>query len=955
MTPFEYDVNPFNGWDVDGSLLTNPSSANPDPPNPISGQDERRIVWGVEYPDLVITETKAMHNRRVRDTANDTSGQLRPNDEELDQLRRPQGSLFIELFCPRKQFDPNDANRHRLPLELYSPITLNLPGGSQPRFGLSLDKMAQPSADGQSRPVWRIAISMHTRGDAQATNTPIARSINNPDTTSFQPENMSLTQPITTPGQPPELPLDRFVWFSSVAPTAGYEAGRTYVNLSGWDAHVQPQQYAVVGPRPTTYVGSTITANPIVFAADSPQGIQLQQINHYIPNSTGVTVTDLSGATNPMIIPGATVKGVVGLVADMMPPALWTNQALRVGLSITEPLPTIDGFYYDEPLYANEGYDDLAAPTNLLLDRPFDERNVAMGDLNDFPLFTFNMLASDTYPDVRAVFLQRLANPNAAWDAIYNPYITVDWSSIDCTVFAGDEDTNRQVNAMPIDPVDPGPTAAGNLRFGTRQKGEPWGDPLTANLWSHRTAGTPTPQSRWPQPQTTAAAGLTTTYWDYNLVHTLGYINANLGTPMPENPGTQYSEAGDPFIIGIGSTPFPWLTHLDRPLSSPMELLLVSCYSQGQLLHMFQPLPPPSPGPQRTFNPYNQLDPNFAAPFSHLLNFFQTGNPGPGAPAKISPQLARLLEYLEVPCPFSGTEKWFNPGNTNQHFGDPAASGTVAYMYRPPFNRLSRFADPGRININTVYDQKVLEGVFSQLPTHDPNANTGGAINPYQAIAQQFVNRLILSRQGYGDRNPANFAQSALAMDQRYPTRFANPFRPADFADLMPAIADMRRLAPAEGTLMRSDYFMDTGSNPPPGPVPPPTPTPTPLFDAPNATNTPPAQIYNYNDPNRNAYFEYQAYQKIGNVFSTQSNVYAVWITVGYFEVEENRPAAGGPIQIDIGHPDGYRLGQEVGADSGNTVRHRSFAIIDRSVPAAYEPGKRHNTDKMILLRRFIE
>ncbi|HZL89785.1 MAG TPA: hypothetical protein VFB96_15575, partial [Pirellulaceae bacterium] len=202
---------------------------------------------------------------------------------------------------------------------------------------------------------------------------------------------------------------------------------------------------------------------------------------------------------------------------------------------------------------------------------------------------------------------------------------------------------------------------------------------------------------------------------------------------------------------------------------------------------------------------------------------------------------------------------------------------------------------------------------------------------------QAFRRGVILSRQGFGD--PAN-PQPVLAMDYRYPTRFANPFRPADAADLMPDVADMRRLAPAEATQLRSSYV---NTSPQTAPVPTPIPTDTPLFDVPNNP------IYNYNDPNRNAYFEYQAFQKIGNVFSTQSNVFAVWITVGYFEVEPN------PNGVDVAHPDGYRLGQEIGADSGNTVRHRFFSIIDRTVPAAYEPGKRHNTDKCVLLRRFIE
>jgi hypothetical protein len=75
--------------------------------------------------------------------------------------------------------------------------------------------------------------------------------------------------------------------------------------------------------------------------------------------------------------------------------------------------------------------------------------------------------------------------------------------------------------------------------------------------------------------------------------------------------------------------------------------------------------------------------------------------------------------------------------------------------------------------------------------------------------------------------------------------------------------------------------------------------------------------------------------------------VYAIWVTVGYFEVEQST--------VSPGRPDGYALGQEIGIDTGNVKWHRFFAIIDRSIPVAYEPGKRHNTDKMVLLRRYIE
>ena len=60
---------------------------------------------------------------------------------------------------------------------------------------------------------------------------------------------------------------------------------------------------------------------------------------------------------------------------------------------------------------------------------------------------------------------------------------------------------------------------------------------------------------------------------------------------------------------------------------------------------------------------------------------------------------------------------------------------------------------------------------------------------------------------------------------------------------------------------------------------------------------------------------------------------------MGYFEVD---PRTG-------------RLGQELGAETGEVKRHRAFYMIDRSIPVAFQPGENHNVDRCILVRRFIE
>lgn len=119
-----------------------------------------------------------------------------------------------------------------------------------------------------------------------------------------------------------------------------------------------------------------------------------------------------------------------------------------------------------------------------------------------------------------------------------------------------------------------------------------------------------------------------------------------------------------------------------------------------------------------------------------------------------------------------------------------------------------------------------------------------------------------------------------------------------------------------------------------------------------NAPNTP------YADALRSPYFYYQDMQRYSNMVTTRSNVYAVWMTVGYFEVS---PWGGytapnsGTMTVDPVHPDGYQLGQEMGIDTGEVKRNRAFYVFDRSLPVGFKRGENLNIDKGLLLKRYIE
>ncbi len=266
--------------------------------------------------------------------------------------------------------------------------------------------------------------------------------------------------------------------------------------------------------------------------------------------------------------------------------------------------------------------------------------------------------------------------------------------------------------------------------------------------------------------------------------------------------------------------------------------------------------------------------------------------------------LCRLLDYLHVPSRFVGTELQANPVNCT----------TGDHSFHPPFNHISNYRDPGKVNINTIFSPDVWLGLINYFP--DPSQTT---------TPNWQWDKFVKSRRGYGAGSTA-----ITLLDQNYPTRFVRPFRSAAAGDLVPPISATPNLAPdneIDATLLRPD--------------PDPAHSNRPLFYHDSANP--------YDNTNRNPFFRYQGIQRLGNLVTTRSNVYAVWITVGYFEVS---PA---PINNPAIYPDGYALGAELGSDTGDINRHRAFYMFDRSVPVGFQRGKDLNVEKAVLLRRFIE
>lgn len=151
--------------------------------------------------------------------------------------------------------------------------------------------------------------------------------------------------------------------------------------------------------------------------------------------------------------------------------------------------------------------------------------------------------------------------------------------------------------------------------------------------------------------------------------------------------------------------------------------------------------------------------------------------------------------------------------------------------------------------------------------------------------------------------------------------------------------------------------------------------TPVPLFSG--------ASLEPSQDTERNATMRYQPIERLANLTTTRSGVFAVWITVGLFEVSPAREDAriAGRYLVDTdndGAPetfrndtpegaealealflqvyqDGYTLGKELDIDTGENRRYRGFYLVDRTRPVAFRPGDDANVDDAVLLRRRLQ
>jgi hypothetical protein len=187
--------------------------------------------------------------------------------------------------------------------------------------------------------------------------------------------------------------------------------------------------------------------------------------------------------------------------------------------------------------------------------------------------------------------------------------------------------------------------------------------------------------------------------------------------------------------------------------------------------------------------------------------------------------------------------------------------------HNPGFTiQLSRTGEriPGKININTIWDVETLRAVC------DPQPGNGFTLAQVDAIWNDMI-------------SPTN-PQARTRGAGGFPSGTDRPFR-----SLATSFTANGPQYPAGLDINDTLFRFGSGSSP--------------LFEVPGASHP---------------YQQNELLTKVFNNLTTRSNVFGVWVTVGFFEVTDEtvRPV---------------RLGAEVGRAVGANLRHRMFAVVDRT------------------------
>lgn len=380
-----------------------------------------------------------------------------------------------------------------------------------------------------------------------------------------------------------------------------------------------------------------------------------------------------------------------------------------------------------------------------------------------------------------------------------------------------------------------------------------------------------------------------------------------------------------------------FIMRMDRPLASPLELLHTRLFSFGPTVTdprvNLTVVTPPALNFTSLFNPTVTPDP-------FRPTWYRDDVKTAGALAIDLGDLFRLFEFVETPSRFRGS------GHLWQSF---TGSNVYDSRFDYPDFRVNRVA--GKMNINSITAEESLRAL---LDSDEANPigfppEKGGTPMPWTSLGAPFVatsaaypnipGGLLFNRQyptdNTGTLGPVGFPTAGTAPNslvnaeifKRYLSSLAGadftlgtlddqPFRSFAQRSINDTILRGYEVAPAiaytaDGALAGSASISLRR-----------------LFDLRSSTfggaNDPPA--------NTDLFDANKTLAKIAGNVTTRGNVYACWITIGWFRVIPGTETRDVPL-----------LNEELDSGNGANVRRRCFAIIDRTLATGYQGPKTIN------------
>jgi hypothetical protein len=475
-----------------------------------------------------------------------------------------------------------------------------------------------------------------------------------------------------------------------------------------------------------------------------------------------------------------------------------------------------------------------------------------------------------TQQNLPTVILQRLACPHIPpqpdpTKQNYNPYVTVDYME-DVKVFQDTDNPRNSVGRLQ-------PYAA--FGSGANMQWIPSIDPILSGQ----------------QPQNT--------FFAHNNATQNFALNPPIAGTWP--PPITY-------LPNNYAPTFDWLVHMDRDLISPMELLHVSAYKPHELTQQFM-----NPTGNSPYAPkFNHYAPWFNEQLRlyRTFEFLECRSPGSGvANITFLPPVGIAAGTQTVDLATGVTNNLLNVALTtylNQPTGVTPGNGALwtiaqgsilivdgggpneervlvtavggssvqATFLRNHNNNPSitvpftRGRQPGKININTVWDKETFRALCD---AQQCNCFVGAGPTP-DSIADGIFNNFMAPGAGNYAKPFAGYGVGLDPGSQQWPSPGGG----------LPGLG-------IANTLLRGNQTIGQPDGP----------------GLPRMLEVP-----GQNHP----YLKTELMTKVFNNTTTRSNVFAVWCTVGFFQVDN----AG-------------RLGAEIGRVDGRQLRHRFFAVVDRS------------------------